>query len=343
MVGNPRVFKILEKTPTETLVDVLNEHAQPGVAARLREGWATAWVNRPDVRNRRVELLGHALMHLINGPKDFEFLYPRLAQGKGRELVLRTLKSETIARLAASRLDALGILAILVMGLIVLIAALGSGPEYWAGDFWKAAAGQAGALIVAGLVVLIARPDHVTRQRRTGKQLVALADRLGWQLRRDVPHVAHAFPWKPFGAVIDLGASPIAEPETTSGEKLGGGAAFLHGDIGQWPRRRPFAARAVWVTGDAPLPRVDIVDRTMPAHVSRTIGLAPVTPEYVENAQRLRVRLIWLSGIAGSHDSSGHSPSKYHGRLLSKVRDLCGPCVTIEGGVGVAACFGDCL
>ncbi len=289
----PGLFDLFAGVPTVRLVDVLNDYGQPGVGVRVNEGWASAWVASSEPRNRRVEQLGHALMHLTSLPQDYEFLYGRSSDGKGSDPVLRTLRSDTIARTAATLRDVAGIVAIIVTGLITLLAYLESGPEHWVGEFWRAAMVQAGALIVVGMVVVNLRPDRASRQRRVGKQVIELAEDLDWRVRRSVPYVAPAFPWAPFSAVHGLAASPIADYEAPvdnaaryAGAEVRAGAAYLYGDIGRWPTRRPFAARAVWVTVDTVLPRVDIVDRAFPKRVTRTIAGEEVTLEHFAGAQR---------------------------------------------------------
>lgn len=294
--ATPGLLELFEGVPAVRLVDLLNEYAQPGVGARVNEGWAAAWVTGSEPRNRRAEQLGHALMHLTSLPEDYEFLYGRASEGKGSDPVLRTLRSETVARTASTRRDAAGIIAILATGAVAVLASRGAGPPHWAGDFWIAAVVQAGALVVAGIVVLLARPDHVSRQRRAGKQVIEMSEAREWRMRRSVPYVGQVFSWSPFSRVAGLSASPIGElvvPAASrrrhAGAELGAGAAYLYGDIGRWPRRRPFAARAVWVTVDGEFPRTDIVDRAMPGRVARTVQGEPFDIEHTEVNQRWRL------------------------------------------------------
>lgn len=284
--ATPDVFAVLSEVPAETLVDLLNEYGQPGIGVQTNEGWAVAWVNSAQPGVRRVDLLAHALMHLTNHPRDYQYLYGLISSTSGGDPVLGSLKSDTIARAAATRRDIAGLLAIIGTGSIALIAGMGSGPEHWADGFWKTALVQVGVLIIVGVIVIAARPNHVTQQRRVGEQILALTQDRGWRLRRNLPRVGNAFPWFPFAAVIELAAGPIADPVSRATEPLAGdGAAYLYGDIGRWPRRRPFAARAVWVRTDVTLPRTDIVDRSMPARVTRTLQGDQFTLEHADTAR----------------------------------------------------------
>lgn len=288
--ATPDLFEVLTKVPAVHIVDVLNEYAQPGVAARVSNGWAAAWLESEDHRHSQVDVLAHALMHLVNVPLDFNALYTYGSDSPVEDSTLWSVRSDSIARKSQGRMDLLGIIAILTTAAVGLVAFNGAGPAHWADGFWWVIAIQAVALIAVGVLVLNLRPHDERHQRAVAQACLAVADKRGWRMRRHVPHMGDIFSWAPFDQVAGLRAAPIAQPTPEPGlPGHGAGVAYLYGDIGTWPMRRPFMARVAWVTVDGTLPRLDFVDTSMPGHIRRRVDGRDVSVERATIADRWRL------------------------------------------------------